>query len=44
MNELAYVRARREARELLEAHWDGEFPVKLGPITEALDAENMRCR
>lgn len=38
MNELAYIRAHREARELLEAHWDGEFPVKLGPITEALDA------
>lgn len=38
MNELAYIRARREAQELLDAHWDGEFPVKLGLITEALDS------
>ncbi|GAA2045140.1 hypothetical protein GCM10009720_27550 [Yaniella flava] len=38
MDELAYIRARREAQELLDAHWDGEFPVKLGPITDALDA------
>lgn len=39
MNELAYIRARREAQELLDAHWDGEFPVKLGPITAALGAD-----
>ncbi|GAB2864095.1 hypothetical protein GCM10027092_28600 [Yaniella soli] len=38
MDELAYIRAHREAQVLLDAHWDGEYPVKLGPITEALDA------
>lgn len=38
MAELAYVRARREAAELLDAHWDGILPVKLGPITDSLEA------
>ncbi|GAA2940707.1 MULTISPECIES: ImmA/IrrE family metallo-endopeptidase [Glutamicibacter] len=38
MAELAWQAARREADQLLNAYWDGYLPVKLGPITEALEA------
>lgn len=39
MTTMVYERARREAASLLETAWDGTFPVKLGGITRALDAE-----
>lgn len=36
---LVYERARREADQLLEAHWDGTFPVALGSITRSLNGD-----
>lgn len=35
---MVYERARQEAADLLNAAWDGEFPVKLSGITRRLNA------
>ncbi|WP_283775029.1 ImmA/IrrE family metallo-endopeptidase [Brachybacterium equifaecis] len=39
MQMLVFQIARQQAKSLLETAWDGEFPVKLGGISQTLDAE-----
>lgn len=41
MAELVYEAARKQAQNYLDAYWDGLLPVKLAPITQALDASKV---
>lgn len=38
---LVYQEARDQAASILDANWDGHFPVKLAPITAALGATKL---
>lgn len=42
MAEMAYQRARKEARKLLDAHWDGRLPVDVEQFADAVGADVMR--